>query len=651
MIEIIKGYLRGEESMSTEDLRLAVRMLSDAYYNGEGLVSDAEFDVLQEALRDAEPDAAELQEVGAPSKGSAQHAVPMLSLQKCTTRQVFGKWAQDVKDYVVRPKYDGIAISLRYKHGKLVRAATRGNGTVGEDVTDVLRRVVRDTVGLWTVEVRGELVLPLSKVPPTGSQAATHPRNLVAGVLARKGAVGDSGIEPEDLQFYAYDIVEDLAESLKHKKLRDMGFQTGPYLEQRYSDDQECGPNVWFPDRGSWSFPADGVVCREATGAIKEVTGHHPKHSIAWKFPSESSTTTVQDIEWQTTRYGTVTPVVILDTVKVDGSMISRATLHSYGRFLKLGLRNGAKVQIARRGGVIPHVEAVVAEGDGRAFKAPTKCASCSGPLLDREGGLDGEGNVARTLVCTSDKCGAQVTDSIRHWFSSVGADGFGPRASAELAKRAGSVEGVYRLDWKDPRVRNALGAANTLKLQEQMQTAAKYPGPTALLVALGIPGLGNSLARTLAQRWAFEDLFGLTAEDLLAIEGVGDVTAHSVVSGLAARAEMLAGLVADELLVLPPRAKDPQVVQGPLSGEVMCFTGTLEMPRKKAQELARLAGAAISDSIIVGVTCVVMGADVIDGTSAKARKAYEMRQRLGNMKIWSEQEFLQQAVKDGKVG
>lgn len=650
MIEIIQGYLRGEESMTPADLRLAIRMLSDAYYNGEGLVSDAEFDALQEALREAEPDAEELQAVGAPSKGGAAHAVPMLSLQKCTTRQVFGKWAQDVQSYVVRPKYDGIAISLKYKHGKLVRAATRGDGLVGEDVTPVLRRVVKDTRGLWTVEVRGELTLPLAKVPPAGSQAATHPRNLVAGVLARKGAEGDNGVEPEDLQFYAYDIVEDLSESEKHKKLLDMGFQVGPYLEQRYSDDQECGPNVWFPDRGSWSFPADGVVCREATGAIKEVTGHHPKHSIAWKFPSESSTTSVQDVEWQTTRYGTVTPVVILDTVRVDGSMISRATLHSYGRFLKLGLRNGARVQIARRGGVIPHVEAVVSEGDGRVFKAPTKCTSCSGALVDREGGLDSEGNVARTLVCLNAQCAAQVTDSIRHWFASVGADGFGPRASAELARRAGSVDGVYRLDWKDRRVRDALGAANTLKLHEQLLTTAKYPGPTALLVALGIPGLGNSLARTLAQRWSFSDLFGLTAEDLLAIDGVGEVTAHSIVQGLSDRAETLAGLVADELLVLPEKAGAPKVLQGPLSGEVMCFTGTLEMPRKKAQELARSAGATVSDSLIVGVTCVVMGADVIDGTSSKARKAYEMRQRLGNMKIWSEQEFLQQAVQNGEV-
>lgn len=653
MMLLVDAFQNGEE-LSGPQLSEALHFLAAAYYTGEALVPDAVFDAMQDALRVLDPDAPALQQVGAETKGAAAHAIPMLSLQKCTTQSGFDKWVQDVQTYVARPKYDGIAISLHYKHGKLLRAATRGNGRVGEVVTDVLVLAgLGRTQGLWTAEVRGELVLPLSKVPPTGSHEATHPRNLVAGVLARKGVEAEDGaVQAEDLRFYAYDLPAelDLNELQKIAKLQSMGFNVGVHREIAHREGAECGPNVWFPQRGTWDFPADGVVCREVTGHITECTGHHPKHSIAWKFPAESSSTKVEDIEWQTTRYGTVTPVAILDTVKVDGSMISRATLHSYGRFLKLGLRNGSRVQIARRGGVIPHVEGVLSLGEGRVFRAPSHCPSCDAPLLDKEGGLDEEGNVARTLFCTGATCLAQTSDAIRHWFAALGADGFGPRASKELARKAGNVLGVYRLQWEDPSVRRMLGAANAIKLKEQLDTVAKYPGPVALLVALGIPALGNTLARVLTERWSIEELFDVTEEQLLDIAGVGDITARSVVLGLAHWLEPLTDLIAEDLLVLPQMAEKKQIAAGPLSGEVVCFTGTLELPRKKAQDLARQAGAQVSDSLIVGVTCVVMGADVIDGTSTKARKAYDMQRRLGNLKIWSEQDFLRQAVQDVEV-
>jgi DNA ligase (NAD+) len=655
-------YLRAGNKPEAHKLAELLHQLSEAYYNGEGVVSDAEFDSLQDTLRAIAPASLELEAVGAPTRGKGiMHAVPMLSLQKCTTYDGFRKWLKDVETFVVRPKYDGIAMSLTYEDGKLVHAVTRGDGRIGEDVTDVLRRVHigNDAATMQgKQEVRGELMLPLAGVPNKGSDVATHPRNLAAGVLARKGPDSPGDITAEDLVFVAYDIAgRKLDEDAKHTLLKQWGFEVGPYVvvtSSEASSEHGSGPNVWFPDREDWWFPADGVVCREHSGRITEATGHHPKHSIAWKFPSEFSTTTMVDVEWQTTRNGTVTPVAVFDTIKVDGSMISRATLHSYGRFLKLRLRKGSRIQVARRGGVIPHVECVVHEGQGRPFSAPRACQDCATELRDVEGGVDDEGNVARTLVCDNRNCPAQMRDRIRHWFVSMDADGFGPRTCQELARRIGqylsphrelwAVVEVYRMSWDDPSVRRSLGAANSIKLKQQVQSVAAYPGMVQLLTAMGIQGLGVSLARMLAERWDMEELFEISVDDLMALEGVGQTTAYRVLEELDSWAEPLADLVGEGFLVLPRKAVAAQQTEGPLSGEVICFTGTLEMPRKQAQELARKAGAKVSDSLIVGVTCVVMGADVIDGTSTKARKAYEMQRRLGNFKIWSEQDFLTKA-------
>lgn len=645
-------HLRNGARAEAAPLAELLHHLADAYYNGEGLVPDAEYDRLQELLQELAPTHPQLEEVGAPVKGEGVlHRLPMLSLQKCTTFQGFYKWAKDVKEYIVRPKYDGIALSLIYdpEKGTLQRIATRGDGRLGEDVTDAALYSSGIMRRCRYREVRGELVLPLCLVPNLGSDEATHPRNIAAGILARKGAKGDNGLSAANLEFYAYDIPgADLTEQQKMFELAHMGFATGPSLYVKdIAEEAACGPDVWFPDRASWPFPADGVVCRESRGVLKGETEHHPKHSIAWKFPSDMSVTGVVDVEWKPTRNGTVTPVAVLDTIKVDGAMISRATLHSLGRFRKLRLRRGSRVQVARRGGVIPHVEQVTSLGGGKPFVPPTNCPSCDSPLDVVDGGYDEEGNVAQVLWCPYALCPAQMADVIRHWFVSLGADGFGPRACATLAARTGGVEDVYRLDWEDRRLRDALGAANTLKLREQL-TLVRAPTARQLLVALGIPGLGAGLARQLAERWAFQDLFDVTVEDLVAnVPGVGERTAAQVVKGLARWLDVLASLVADGFLVLPAQAATAPLVQdGPLFGEQLCFTGTLAMPRKQAQDLARAAGAKVVDTLIVGVTCVVMGSDVIDGSSSKARKAYDMQRRLGNLKIWSEDEFLTRAAR-----
>lgn len=566
--------------------------------------------------------------------GKVQHVAPMLSLQKCTGPDGFGLWAKGRSGpFVARPKYDGLAVDLEYAEGQLWAATTRGDGEYGEDATDNVQGtqgVPGSIPGQVSVHVRGEAVLPVATHNPS-TDFTTHPRNIAAGILARK-TQPLNGLGPKDLRFYAYDIVGfEGDEKAKTRQLTAWGFIVGPVVQVYDSTE---GPDGWFPDRDKWDFPADGVVIREMR-STSESTAHHPKHSIAWKFAAQTSRSVARSVEWQVTRQGTLTPVAVFDTVQADGALVSRATLHNLGRLETLGLCYADRIEITRRGGVIPHLERVIQPSGMTPFAPPTHCPECGHTLL-REPVTNSKGEKADTICCPNKSCPAQLEDALRYWCACLEMDGFGPAVCEKLAARAAHPSGLYLLNWSDSWAARAFGAVTAKKLAKELQTKSASATSIGLLTAMGLPGVGHGTAKDLATRWDFEDVFSLTEEDLLTVPGIGPVLAASIVAGLAEWAPYMALLVQGQFIPLPKKIAAAARKAGPLTGEVICFTGELSQPRKQMAALALEAGALVDSGVTKATTVLVAGADeMADQQSAKFRKAV-----LGGVTVWDEATF-----------
>jgi DNA ligase (NAD+) len=520
----------------------------------------------------------------------------------------------------------------------LQAATTRGDGEFGEDVTDNVRGIqcVPSTLQLLAADgfhVRGEVVLPTATHNPS-TDFTTHPRNIAAGVLARKTQPKD-GVGPADLRFYAYDVVPsgDMNEVQKVKYLQRLGFNVGPVLPVLSLP--EVGPDSWFPERDKWDFPADGVVIREVV-STKESTNHHPKHSIAWKFAAQTSRSVLRDVEWATTRMGTVTPVAVFDTVQADGALVSRATLHNLGRLETLGLGYADRIEISRRGGVIPHVERVLQPAGLAPFLPPSACPSC-GHTLVREPARNPKGECADTLCCINKGCRAQLVDAIRHWCDCLLMDGFGPAVCEKLAPKVEHPAGLYLLDWRDPWFARNLGPTTAPKLAKELKVKSEKCTAVGLLTAMGIPGLGNTTSKELASRWTVDELFDVTQEELEELPGVGPTIAANIVRGLVEWTPYMAMLAQGGFITLPGKVSAPAPRTGPLQGEVLCFTGTLSQPRKAMQAKALEAGGLVESDVTAAVTALVVGADELaDQQSSKFRKAVAK-----GVKVWDEQTFL----------
>ncbi len=621
-------------------LESTLKQYADAYYAGAPLVSDEEYDQLVEQLRAQQPESPLLSQVGG-QPGKVPHASPMLSLDKITGPAEFDRWVRGKQGpFVVRPKYDGVSMSLIYEDGSLVQAKTRGDGHWGEDVTDNVRGIPGVPVRLpssSTCEVRGEVVLPVASHSPH-VDFTTHPRNIAAGVIARKQQP-KQGVLPRDLRFFAFDLLGgDEDERAKIQWLKCNGFDTGPAVQHTAGD---AGPDVWFPDRERWSFPADGVVIREVLASSDKLTSHHPLHSIAWKFAAQTSRSVVREVEWQVTRQGTITPVAVFDAVQTDGALISRATLHSLGRLETLKLGYADRIEISRRGGVIPHVERVVQAAGLTPFAPPVTCPTC-GHSTVRQPAVNTKGEKADTLVCPNRGCRAQLEDAIRHWCASLDMDGFGPAVCEKLATKVAHPTGLYLLNWKDPWFARAFGPVTAPKLAKELVERSQSCNAPGLLTAMGIPSLGVSTAKDLAARWTVEELFDLSAETLALIPGIGGVTAAAIVAGLADWAPYMAMLVQGGHVRLPSKTAAPAPRLGPLRGETLCFTGTLSQPRSKMAQLALEAGALVENSVSKATTALVVGADELaDQQSAKFRKAVAQ-----GVHIWDEATFRARATR-----
>jgi len=655
-----------EQYMSVTTTIDALRALRDEinqhnyryYALDDPSVPDAEYDRLMKQLRALEADHPELitedsptQRVGSqPLESFSQitHEVPMLSLDNAFSEEDLKDFNQRVLDrlqldedieYACEPKLDGIAVSLLYRDGKLVRGATRGDGTTGEDITQNVRTIGSIPLGLHgegfpaVLEVRGEIYMPKAGFNALNETAKANneklfvnPRNAAAGSL-RQLDPRISATRPLEMCAYSVGLVTGGDLPARHSDilyaLANWGFRINS--EMAVVDNIQ-GCVDYFQRLGAkreqLSYDIDGIVFKVNQLSKQETLGfvsRAPRWAIAHKFPAQEELTQLIDVEFQVGRTGAITPVARLQPVFVGGVTVSNATLHNRDEVQRLDARIGDTVIIRRAGDVIPQVVSIIQErrlSGSQPIVFPTVCPVCASPISE----IPGEA----TLRCSGGLiCSAQRKEAIKHYVSrkAMDVDGLGDKLVEQLVDigYVDSLVNLYQLEAEKVAAMERMGeksAANVLAAIE----ASKQTSLARFIYALGIREVGEATARNLANH--FGSLTAIMAADeeaLVSVADVGPIVAGFILAFFSEQSncDIIAGLQA-EGVNWPDVEVVPEAVL-PLDGQIFVVTGKLErLSRDEAQQYLRSLGATVAGSVSKKTHTVVAG----PGAGSKLTKA-----------------------------
>ncbi len=649
---------REEARARIGELRRLIAYHNHRYYVlDDPEIPDAEYDALFRELQRLEAEYPELiepdsptQRVGAPPSGAfaeVRHRVPMLSLENAFSdeemeafdRRVRERLGVDMVVYSAEPKFDGLAVSLRYERGRLVQAATRGDGRTGEDVTANVRTIRAVPLRLmgegWpdVLEVRGEVVMPKagfaalnSRREAQGEKPFANPRNAAAGSL-RQLDPAVTAIRP--LTFFAYGLGEVVGHPMRDTHvanmhvLRDWGLPIPPGME-RCRGVEECHAcyRRMRERRESLDFDIDGVVFKVDRLEFQQRLGfvaRAPRWAIARKFPAEEAITTVLDVDWQVGRTGALTPVARLAPVFVGGVTVSNATLHNMDEIERKDVRIGDAVVVRRAGDVIPEVVRVVRERrspGARRVRLPARCPVCGSTVVRPEG--EAVARCGAGLFCP-----AQRKETIKHFASRKAMDieGLGDKLVEQLVDRdmVRTPADLYRLSREALLGLERMGEKSADNLLAAIE-ASKRTTLARFVYALGIREVGEATAAALARRFgSLESLMGANESCLQETPDVGPVVARHVHDFFAEphNREVIAGLLGAGIRW--PEQPRGEEMDGPLKGQVYVLTGTLSgMTRDEAKARLEALGARVSSSVSGKTTAVIAG----EKPGSKAEKA-----------------------------
>jgi DNA ligase (NAD+) len=639
-----------------EELRAQIEYHSYRYHVLDAPeISDADYDELVRELGSLEEEFPELvtadsptQRVGAPPSelfAPVRHSERLLSLDNAFDDAELQAWYDRVVKglgsepaLVCEPKIDGVSVAVLYESGRYTRGATRGDGSVGEDVTPNIRTIAALPMRLRTedppawLEVRGEVFLSLqdfervnTDLGEAGKPLFANPRNAAAGTLRVKDPKITAS-RPLSIVFHGIVRTEGLrlrtySETLAY--LSSVGLKTHPASRACATlDDVKAYITETGEKRHSMEHEIDGVVIKVddyAQRADLGATAKAPRWAVAFKFPPEEKTTKLLDIHVNVGRTGAVTPFAILEPVFVGGVTVSQATLHNADEIKRKGILIGDTVVVRRAGDVIPEVVApieTVRNGTERPFKMPKKCPACGEPLSRPEGEV--------VIRCTNLDCPAQALEGIVH-FASRGAmdiDHLGYKTVVALLEKGfvEDVAGIFTLTeeevlqlplFKEKSARNLLQAIED----------AKDRGIDRLLYGLGIRHVGATVARDIADHFGSIDAIAkASVEDLEEVEGVGSVVAESVVEFFSRpeTTELLRKLREAGVRM----AEERKPASGPLAGKTFVITGSLEgLSREEAARRLEALGAKVTSSVSHKTDYVIVG----DSPGSKADKAREL--------------------------
>lgn len=663
---------RAADLAEADKLRREIRHNEYLYYVLDAPeITDAEYDRMMVRLRELEaryPDSipadSPTQRVGGRASSQfteVRHLEPLLSLGNVFSAEELRAFDERVRsglpagskvEYVMEPKIDGLACSLIYENGKLVRAATRGDGVVGENVTANVRTIRSIPLTLKVPEgeavpelldVRGEVYMPRQAFMRLNEQRAergesefANPRNAAAGSLRQ---LDPQVTASRSLSFFAYYLVGEGAQP-KHSESLALLARYGFKVSENYKVVKNIDEAIKYIGdfnelRQGLSYDTDGAVIKVNDvyqQRILGATGKDPRWATAYKYPPEQAETTLEDIDWRVGRTGVLTPTAVLTPVKLSGSVISRATLHNEDFIRAKDIRIGDRVIINKAGEIIPEVLRVVVEkrtGDEKEVEIPSVCPEC-GWRVERQG-------EEAAIRCTNPHCPALGREGLIHFVSrdAMNIDGCGPSVINALLD-AGLVRDaadLYSLRKDDLLKLERMGEKSADNLLAALAESKKNE-LDKLLFALGIRHVGAKVARILATEFgSMEKLQQAQPEELAQIRDIGDKIAESAVTWLnvPANIDLVERLAAAGLTMTftPPASQE----DNPFFGKTLVFTGTMPtLGRAEAKTMAQDVGAKVSGSVSKKTDYVIAGAEA----GSKLEKA----QQLG-VTVIDEAEFL----------
>lgn len=645
-----------------------------AYYvMDDPQITDAEYDQLFQKLKQLEEQHPEFARKDSPTQKvggeplkkfqTVTHAVPMLSLGNVFQFDELQAFDQRIKErlpnkkvqYDVELKLDGLAISLWYENGVLVRGVTRGDGERGEDITHNVKTIRNLPTDLTIysaevpalLEVRGEVLMPKAgfeminrRAEQLGEKVFANPRNAAAGSLRQ---LDPKIAASRPLAFYAYGIaqckpahgVDSMSGSLHW--LKQFGFEIAErqWLVNSIDEVEQCYQEI-MATRPDLMVEIDGMVIKVDSLEQQKQLGflsREPRWATAYKFPAQSALTTVENIEWQVGRSGVVTPLARLKPVSVGGVTISNVTLHNFGEIQRLDVRINDTVSVYRAGEVIPKLERVWHEYrplNTESVQLPTNCPECDSPVVM----LEGEA-LAR---CTGGLfCSAQRIEAIRHFVSrkAMDIDGLGDRWAESLLKLnlLNDVSDIYHLHEHQDELLTIekMGEKSVQNLLNAIE-ASKKTQLHRFIYSLGIRGVGETTAKMLCNQFlSLEALMNAELDQLKQTPEVGDITAEWIYDFFRSthNIEVINRLLASDITWEQPKAPTSQ----PLNGESWVVTGTLAtMGRDEATQRLQALGARVSGSVSAKTKCVVAG--------EKAGSKLEKAEKL-NVPVMNEEQFI----------
>ena len=659
-----------------EKMREDILKYNQYYYtNNESLISDVEYDNLIKELKELEEQYPQFKSVESPTEkvGATNlreskfqkitHKKPMLSLSNTYNEGEISDFIERVRKlipedkelkYALELKLDGLSISVQYEKGKLVRGVTRGDGAIGEDVTENIMEIATIPHELpepLDLEVRGEIVLPLSnflklneKRMEAGEEVFANPRNAASGTLRQ---IDSSIIKERGLDSYFYFLVDAEKYGVKThsesiKFLEKLGFKTTGVCEVLESASKlKKRIDYWEKEKENLDYETDGMVIKVDELELWNILGNttkSPRWAIAYKFPAKQVTTTMLGVTWQVGRTGKVTPVAELEEVLLSGSKVKRASLHNFHEIERKDIRIGDKVFIEKAAEIIPQVVKSIKEfRDGSEIQIvePTECPVCQSPVAREEGQVD--------IKCTNPNCPGKIKGRIEYFVSrdAMNISGFGSKMVEKMLelgfiKNAGDIYNLKSHEEELVKIEK-MGKRSVEKLLESIEESKKRDY-SKVLYALGIPFIGKYSGKLLANASGnIDKLMNMSVEELMEIDGVGDKGAKAVYDFFRDSENIqLIEVLRGYGLQFAQEVKEEQSSEERIfEGKTFLFTGTLKNFKREEikEEIEKLGGKNLS-AVSKNLDYLIIG----EKAGSKLKKAQE----LGTVKILTEDEFLE---------
>ncbi len=629
-----------------QELEKLIVKYQTSYYNGEGEISDAEFDALWDELKLLDPSNPVLQKVGADSGNfeKVRHIMPMGSQEKAADPQQFLEWAEKhvYDSYLVEYKLDGASLELQYEDGYLVRAVTRGDGTTGDDITANAKKMMGVNHAIYkdgklvpfTGGIRGEVIMTHEVHKKYFSDKANC-RNAANGLMKRKDGKGS-----EYLKLIVYDALSTdgktffTNEQEKIRWLMDCDFNVVRLVICKDAQRVIAYRAKVMEERPDLEYDIDGLVIKESAINYEDASRARPDRQIAFKFSLEEAVTVLRQVEWSQSG-ATYTPVAIFDEVALNGTKVSRASLANPDTMRKLGVKIGSHVVVVKRGEIIPKIESVVEEKEAGNIKTspvifPTVCEVCGSTLID-------EGS---RLYCPNRSCSKRILHQLLKFQQLADIRDLGENLITALFNdgRLKCISDIYSLTLEElvpyflneesmEAEKRSLGAE---KVYKSIQ-AHRNLRLSVFLAGFDIEGFGETLAEKLIQAGfnTLEKLLQASQDQIADVYGFAQIMAKTIVEGLAENAEEMRALVNSGTITIESSSG------GKLEGKSFCFTGELvTMNRQDAQMLVKENGGSCKSSVTKDLSYLVTN-DTSSGSSKNVKAA-----SLG-IPVITEEEFL----------